>query len=125
MNLNMEYTNFGSHPPINLASAQLKEVIIKQFGPKSKSFNFQAFCDYCILPYLKTNNIGLVLPANTIYKGGLDKGDCARVREIIWDFIIERYLTIGDYDHDTWPYFSITERGYVYFNEYKALAKST
>ena len=115
--MNMHYTNYGPHPPINLSSEQLREVVIQQFEPNSKSFQFQNFCDLNVLTYLKANALGLVIPANTTYAQGLDRGDCMRVREIIWDLIIDRYLTVGAYDYDNWPHFSITERGHVYFQE--------
>ena len=118
MNLNQHTTHSREYPPINLSTDELRKIIIRQFSPKSKSFNFQTFTTYNILPYLKANNIGLVIPSNTTYTGGLDKGDCSRIREIIWDMIIERYLTIGAYNQDSWPHFSITERGLTYFSEF-------
>lgn len=33
------------------------------------------------------------------------------MREIIWDLIIQRILTIGDYHNDNWPHLSVTEYG--------------
>ncbi|WP_316757461.1 hypothetical protein [Pedobacter aquatilis] len=114
----MYITNYGPHPPINLPTSELRKVIIKKFGPKTTSFQFQSFCDYNVFHYLKSKGIGLTVSQNTIYKGGLDKGDCVRIRQIIWDLIIERYLTIGSYDNDSWPYFTVTERGHIYFDEY-------
>ncbi|RYE54653.1 MAG: hypothetical protein EOP48_11830 [Sphingobacteriales bacterium] len=118
MNLIQQITHFGEYPLINLSAEELRKIIIKQFNPKSNSFNFQTFTTNNILSYLKDNNLGLIIPPNTTYTGGLNKGDCSRAREIIWDLIIERYLTIGSYGEDSWPNFSITERGHAYFKEF-------
>lgn len=35
------------------------------------------------------------------------------IREIIWDLIIERTLTIGDYNNNEWPHLTVTERGNI------------
>ena len=37
--------------------------------------------------------------------------DKTRVREIIWDLIIQRVLTIGAYNNPGWPFLSLTEYG--------------
>lgn len=37
-----------------------------------------------------------------------------KIREIVWDLIIERVLTIGDYHNDSWPWLSLTEYGKKY-----------
>jgi hypothetical protein len=120
MNLNQHTTYFGDYPPIDLSTEELKNLVIKQFTKDASSFNFSSFTNYSLLSYLKMNNIGLVIPPNTTYQGGLDTKDCSRVREIIWDLIIERYLTVGSHGQDSWPNFSITERGRAYFNELNA-----
>lgn len=118
MNLSQQTTHYSEYPPVSLSTEEFRKIIIQQFNPNSNSFNFQTFTTNNILPYLKANNLGLVMPPNTAYTGGLDKGDCSRVREIIWDLITERYLTIGSYGQDSWPNFSITERGFAYFKEF-------
>ncbi|RYD52039.1 MAG: hypothetical protein EOP52_07600 [Sphingobacteriales bacterium] len=33
------------------------------------------------------------------------------VREVLWDLIIERIITIGNKNGDEWPWLSVTERG--------------
>ena len=48
------------------------------------------------------------------YTGGtywLNHSDQNKVREVLWDLITERVLTIGDHLHDSWPYLSLTEYG--------------
>ncbi|HAF27801.1 MAG TPA: hypothetical protein DCG75_02025 [Bacteroidales bacterium] len=51
-------------------------------------------------------------PSN--FQGGsskLDEHDKTRVREIVWDLIIQRVLTIGGYNNPEWPFLSLTEYG--------------
>lgn len=51
-------------------------------------------------------------PSN--YQGGtpkLDEYDRTRVREIVWDLIIQRILTIGSHNNPDWPFLSLTEYG--------------
>jgi hypothetical protein len=113
--MNQHTTDYGDYPPIGLTTEELRKVVIKQFTKDSNNFTFSNFTNYNVLSYLKQYNIGLVIPPNTTYKGGLNLKDRARIREIIWDLIIDRYLTIGSYGEDSWPNFTITERGHKYF----------
>ncbi|MEN5232522.1 hypothetical protein [Sphingobacterium faecium] len=41
----------------------------------------------------------------------LQQVDENRVRQVLWDLIIERVLTIGDFHNDSWPWLSVTDYG--------------
>lgn len=41
----------------------------------------------------------------------LQQTDENRLRQVLWDLIIERILTIGDYHNDSWPWLSVTDYG--------------
>ena len=55
----------------------------------------------------------------------VQKHDENRVREIIWDLITERILTIGDYHNDTWPWLSLTEFGENSINSNQPIPNDT
>lgn len=46
----------------------------------------------------------------------LQQVDENRVRQVLWDLIIERVLTIGDYHNDSWPWLSVTDYGKAAFS---------
>lgn len=53
-------------------------------------------------------------PFSSNFQGGspkLDEYDKTRVREIVWDLIIQRILTIGGHNNPEWPFLSLTEYG--------------
>ena len=114
---NQHTTHYGEYPPMKITKDELRRVVVRQFTEGCTSFTFSSFTRYNVLSYLEKHEIGLEIPPNTTYQGGLNLSDCSRIREIIWDLIIERYLTIGSYGDDSWPNFSITERGHAYFAE--------
>lgn len=111
-----QITSYETHPPITMERQQLTEIVLLHLKGSNQQFDFGNFTS-SIHNYLKTNNLGYNIPDNTTYTQGIHNIDKARIREIIWDQIIERHLTVGTYDHDSWPFFSITEKGKIFFNQ--------
>lgn len=115
----MTYRIFeGEMPPLNIEGDALREQICKLLSKSRGSFSFAGFTQ-SFSHHLLTNNIGFAIEPNTSYQGKMSFADIAKIREIIWDLIIERYLTPGGNGHDEWPMLTITTRGTVYFENYK------
>lgn len=108
-------TVYGPLPDLTLAHDQLKDLVAKLLSGYL-IFDFSPFTNH-LAEHINANGIGLQLDKQTIHTGGLSQRDTARVREIIWDFIIDRYITPGGNGHNTWPTLTITEREKVYFSE--------
>lgn len=121
----MQYTHYGPLPNLNLTNQQLKNMIRELLANCSSSFDFGGLVS-SVAQYVTKNGVGLDDNPNTIYTGGLSQYDTSRVREVIWDFIVERYITPGGHGHDTWPSLTITEKGKGYFNkEYMSIKPET
>lgn len=108
-------TVYGPLPDLTLAHDQLKDLVAKLLSGYL-TFDFNTFTNH-LAKHIKAYGIGLELDKQMVHTGGLSQRDTDRVREIIWDFIIDRYITPGGNGHDTWPTLTITERGKVYFSE--------
>ena len=114
----MNYKIYESQmPKLSINDEELKKVVFNAISNFSSS-GFQ-FINL-------TNNIGATICSEriglsgnefTTYEPKLDRADIARIREIIWDYIILRYVTIGNYYHDEWPHLSLTESGVAYFSQ--------
>ena len=114
--MNMRYEVIGGDlPPLNISPEILTQLLVNQFAAHPGSYYFTSFLDN-LASQINTSRIGMDPGDNSLYKGAsLNQGDQARVREIVWDMIIARYLTIGGTGHHDWPNFSVTERGKAYF----------
>jgi len=106
-------TIYGQLPILTLTDNELKAIVIKLLKRGSSTFDF--------IPFTKNvkNSIieggrGIENIDNTVYIGDLSPYDISRVREILWDLIIERVLTPGGNGHDNWPTITITKRGEKY-----------
>lgn len=109
----IKHTIYGPLPNLNLSYDELK-VLVAELLSNCLTFDFIPFT-VVLAKHIKTNGIGIEKDERTIYDGGLSPLDTSRVREIIWDFIVDRYITPGGNGHDTWPTLTITERGKAYF----------
>jgi hypothetical protein len=107
-------TIYGTMPGTTVSQDELREIVFNAIKFHTGSVQFGTIVS-TVTSYLKKTAGAFVIPAHTTYTGGLDDGDIARIREIVWDFIILRYLTPGDYHHDGWPHLSLTEKGKIYF----------
>lgn len=105
----------GPLPQLNLTYEELKKLLCDILKERGRTFDFTSFVNE-IANYVKTNNLAIDSEPNTTYSGGLCQIDESRVREVLWDFIVDRYLTPGGNGHDTWPTLTITERGKRYFS---------
>lgn len=99
-------------PEINIPYDELKSLVIDSIKEHGNSFEFKNLCNGIGNKVVKRGIVKSPHPDNfqAIYFP-LQKKDENRIREILWDLIIERVLTIGDYQNDSWPHFSLTEYG--------------
>lgn len=93
---------------------QLREIVFDAIKIHTGSVQFGTIFS-TVTSRLRTRAGAFVTPVYTTYTGGLDDGDVASIREIVWDLIILRYLTPGDYPHDCWPHLSLTEKDKAFF----------
>lgn len=107
-------THFGPLPGSRVTAEMLQKMVFEAIVQHGHSFQFGSIKSTVESKLRKTEG-AFNIPANTTYTGGLDGGDVARIREIIWDFIILRYLTLGDFHSDGWPYLSATDKGKAFF----------
>lgn len=99
-------------PEIKIPYEELKSLVINAIKKCGNSFEFNNFCNILGSIAVKDGIVKNPNPSNfqAIYFP-LQKKDENKVREILWDFIIERVLTIGDYHNDSWPHLSLTAYG--------------
>lgn len=99
-------------PEIKIPYDELKSLVINSIKEHENSFEFKNLCNTIGNKVVKRGIVKSPHPDNfqAIYFP-LQKKDENRVREILWDLIIERVLTIGDYQNDSWPHLSLTEYG--------------
>lgn len=99
---------------LNIPYEELKHNVIELIKSLGPSFQFKTIC----------NSIGRLAIDKELVKNpntanfqeihfALQRRDENRVREIIWDLITERILTIGDYHNDSWPWLSLSEYGKI------------
>lgn len=107
-------------PHINIPFEELKHLVLNCIKQQDDSFEFKNFCntvgDYAIKMKIVTNPNP---KGHQAIHFPLQKQDEDKVREIIWDLIIERVLTIGAYSGDTWPWLSVTSYGKKAINSIK------
>lgn len=120
----MNYTRHNFEmPDLNLSYTELKDIMQMLLSNYSGSFDFNGLLQY-LTRHLNENKIGFKMEPNTQYSGELQQRDKSLVREIIWDLIIDRYLSPGGNGHDQWPNISITSRGREFFETFKQASKS-
>lgn len=96
-------------PKLNLTYDEIKSIVIDKIKGAT-TFQFTAVVSG-VANFVSTSNIGFEKVANTIYETKLNQTDEGLIREIIWDLIIQRIITIGDYHNHDWPFLSLTEYG--------------
>lgn len=99
-------------PEIKIPYDELKSLVIDSIKELGNSFELKNLCNKIGNKVVKRGIVKSPHPDNfqAIYFP-LQKKDENRIREILWDLIIERVLTIGDYQNDSWPHLSLTEYG--------------
>lgn len=99
-------------PELKIPYEQLKHYVIETIKSSGTSFQFNNLCNS--LGHLAVQKKIVTNPNPPNFQAiyfTLQKQDVNRVREVIWDLITERVLTIGDYHNDSWPWLSLTEYG--------------
>jgi hypothetical protein len=108
------YREISQMPRLSLSQEELTTVVRKLLANSSDTFDFNTFVK-SVANYLIKENIGFKAEPHTTYQPNLDYSSIALIREVIWDHIILRYLTIGNYGRDEWPALTITQRGKLFF----------
>ncbi len=99
-------------PVINVPFEELKHLVLDCIKQKGDSFEFNSFCNLVGSYAVKKQIVKDPNPTGfQALEFPLQKQDENRVREILWDLIIERVLTLGDYHNNTWPSLSLTDYG--------------
>ncbi len=99
-------------PEIIIPYEELKSLVIDSIKNNGLSFEFKNLCN--LIGNLAVKKELVKSPYELGFQATyfpLQKNDENKVREILWDLIIERVLTIGDYHNDSWPHLSVTEYG--------------
>lgn len=98
-------------PLIEIPYEELKHLVLKSLKGRS-SFQFRNICNSIGAIAVKQEIVTDPNPTGfQVIEYPLQKRDENKVREIIWDLITERVLTIGDYHNDLWPWLSLTDYG--------------
>ena len=112
----MTRTEYGPLPRLNITEEILTEAIFQILKGRTGGINFNSIANaFKQLVDADPEKYGVSAHPNVRYQGGLDRNDISRIREIIWDWIILRYLTPGNYQDDKWPELSITKKGQLFF----------
>jgi hypothetical protein len=99
-------------PEINIPFEELKSLVVNSIKVHGTSFEFKNLCNTIGSKAVNQGIVKSPFPENHhSFNFPLQKKDENRVREIIWNLIIERVLTIGDFYNDSWPNLSLTEYG--------------
>ena len=99
-------------PEIKIPYDELKSLVIDSIKECGNPFQFKHLCNTIGNKVVKRGIVKSPHPDSfQVIYSPLQKKDENRVREILWDLIIERVLTIGDYQNDSWPHLSLTEYG--------------
>jgi len=114
--MNMTYQLFGDLPPLTMSIEDLAGLMVSIFAENPGNYSFTSFITSISSNIIKTGT-GFKAAQNTTYSGVLCQSDKGKVREIIWDMIIDRHLSIGGAGHDDWPNFTVTARGKAYFEK--------
>jgi hypothetical protein len=108
------HINESELPRINLNHEEWTDIIVQLLSDIDSTFDFNSFVKSVAYLLVKKQK-GFTSLANTSYEPNLQWNDVGKIREIIWDLIIQRYITIGGNGNDNWPALSVTNRGKVYF----------
>ncbi|KQS36762.1 hypothetical protein ASG14_06905 [Pedobacter sp. Leaf194] len=92
-------TIHGDLPTLTLSTEEMTEQIYAIFKAHPGSYYFTSLVA-TFSDHLLNQQIGFSYASNTTYVGIIHYGDQARVREIVWDMIISRYLTMGGHGHN-------------------------
>ncbi len=104
--------NMAEIEKINLPYEELENYVVENIKISGTSFEFKNFC--ANLAKLLVDKGVVINPHTPAFQGinfCLKTTDENKVREILWDFIIQRVLTLGDYHNAGWPHLSLTEYG--------------
>lgn len=114
----MNYTRekMGDLPQLTLSTDEIRSLMISLFATHPGNYDFTNFIRKISANVIKAG-IGFSAEPNTTYSGELCQADQTKVREIIWDMIIDRHLTLGSNGHHEWPNFAVTDRGKIYFSD--------
>jgi len=97
---------------LKLPYEELKSIVTHALSKYESSFKFKQLCDSVGKISVDMNLINSPYPPNhQAFDYSIQKQDEDKVREIIWDFIVQRVVTIGNYNGDSWPWLSLTEYG--------------
>lgn len=106
-------------PKLELSYEELKTFVIEKIKEHESGFEFNNFLD-SLARQFNAEKIGRSEnQSNVTYDSKLSNSDKKIVREIIWDLIIQRVLSIGSYNNDSWPHLSVTEYGMKIINNYE------
>ena len=97
---------------IDLPYEEIRHYVVENLRKSGGSFEFKNFC--ANLARLLVDKKVVKNPNAPGFQGinfNLNIRDENTIREIIWDFIIQRVITIGDYQNSSWPHLSLTEYG--------------
>ncbi|RNI27376.1 hypothetical protein EFA69_14650 [Rufibacter immobilis] len=99
-------------PRINIPFEQLKSIVLDTLERFEGSFEFKNLCNMIGATAVQKGLVSNPHPTHyqTFYFP-LQREDENLVREIIWNLIVERVVTIGDYHNDSWPWLSLTDYG--------------
>lgn len=107
--------------PIDISDTELRQQVIGQFSETTEQYGFENFTT-TFFNHLLERRMGLPLKPGVTYSNcRFSPVDISRIREVLWDLIIERYLTVGAGDRHEWPAFSVTKKGRAYFLEHNRL----
>lgn len=104
-------------PLLNIPYEELKNVVIESIKNFGSSFEFKNLCNTGGAIAVKKGIVANPNPTGfqAIYFP-IQQKDANTVREIVWDLIMERVVTIGDFHNDSWPWLSLTEYGKAVLN---------
>jgi hypothetical protein len=103
-------TTKSEFPPLDLPYEELKSYVLQAIRLQGSSFQFSSL-NYNLCETIYKDGAGFDKSDYVKYEKKLAPADENRVREIIWDLIIQRVLTIGSYQGPNWPHISLTQYG--------------
>lgn len=112
----MHFSTNGPLPSLNCSEEEFRNIVVSVLCHSSDTLNFSMFLNQFSTKVVR-DGIGFIQKPSTKYEGIICIKDQDIVREIIWDLIVERYLSVGANGHHEWPSFSVTKRGRAYFTE--------
>lgn len=101
-------------PPLTLTHQEMTVIVRRRLAQFPSTFDFNSVVK-SVASYLIKEGIGFKAESHTTYQPNMDWNGIALIREIIWDHIISRYVTVGGYGKDDWPNLMITQRGKLFF----------